>query len=188
MKTIDKSTWEPLHTDAEKCAAQVDSVVDMWYYSLNAFCKKCIDPSSVFNVVQDANMAKRDPTTGQFNIRESDGKIIKPVEWTPPDIVKEIRKQIHSARWTNCLDELHKLTTEYKQSASEQRIQSLLSFIKLDSIGCPTFYCKDDFIVISWEDINIYVCNTSICILDNEFKYVPVSQDDAIKLIEKEYK
>jgi predicted HAD superfamily Cof-like phosphohydrolase len=97
MTSIDKSKWEHLDTDAEKCAAQVDAVVDMWYYSLNAFSKKCVDPSSVFNVVHNANMAKRDPKTNEFNIRESDGKIIKPEGWKSPDIVQEIKRQMKQA-------------------------------------------------------------------------------------------
>jgi len=95
LETIDKSQHLTLTNDEEICAAQVDAVVDMWYYSLNAFCKKCIDPSAVFNVVHDANMAKRDPETGRFILRESDGKIIKPANWQPPDIEKEIRRQMN---------------------------------------------------------------------------------------------
>jgi len=98
MKSIDCSRWEHLDTDVKKCAAQVDSVVDMWYYSLNAFSKKCIDPSAVFDVVHQANMDKRDPVSGKFLIRAEDSKIIKPPNWSPPNIEAEIERQIESTR------------------------------------------------------------------------------------------
>ena len=42
--------------------------------------------SAVFGVVHGANMAKRNPATGKFEKRESDGKIIKPPGWSPPDV------------------------------------------------------------------------------------------------------
>jgi predicted HAD superfamily Cof-like phosphohydrolase len=191
MLTIDKSNWEPLDTDTEICAAQVDSVVDMWYYSLNAFCKKCIDPSAVFNVVQDANMAKRDPSTGKFNIRESDGKIIKPEGWVGPDIIKEIKKQIRTARSKQCVDAFRVLEGYTgpleMENVIRQRASLFLHFIQMENIGCPTLYYKDDFLVISWPDINIYIGSTVMCILNNEFKYIPITETHALKLIEKMY-
>lgn len=90
--TIDKSQHEKLTTDDEIIAAQADSIVDLWYYGLNAFAKKSVDISKIFNTVHDANMAKRDPTTKKFIHRE-DGKIIKPEGWTAPNIVEEVAKQ-----------------------------------------------------------------------------------------------
>ena len=73
-------------------AEQADALVDIWYYSLNAACKKGVNLSSLFDIVQAANMAKKDPATGTFLKRE-DGKIIKPPGWTPPDVAKEIVRQ-----------------------------------------------------------------------------------------------
>ena len=92
MKTIDKSAHEQLTTDTQVIAAQADAVVDSWYYSCNAFAKKSVDISSVFDTVHEANMAKRDPKTMKFNKRE-DGKILKPEGWMPPDIQAEIARQ-----------------------------------------------------------------------------------------------
>lgn len=66
--------------------------MDLWYYGLNAFAKKSVNLSAIFDTVHNANMAKRDPTTGKFIHRE-DGKIIKPEGWQPPDIVAEIKRQ-----------------------------------------------------------------------------------------------
>ena len=43
-------------------------------------------------------MAKRDPLTGKF-IKRDDGKILKPQNWTAPDIKKEIQKQRNEGSW-----------------------------------------------------------------------------------------
>lgn len=77
----------PLHVAAE----QGDALVDAWYYSLNAAAKKGINLSRIFDVVHGANMAKRDPETGQF-LRRTDGKIMKPKGWQAPDINAELER------------------------------------------------------------------------------------------------
>lgn len=46
----------------------------------------------VFALVQEANMAKRNPETGQFMHRE-DGKILKPPGWTAPDILTYVQSR-----------------------------------------------------------------------------------------------
>ena len=53
--------------------------------------------SAVFGVVHGANMAKRNPATGKFEKRESDGKIIKPPGWSPPDVEGELKRQLAEA-------------------------------------------------------------------------------------------
>ena len=58
---------------------------------LNAAAKKGVNLSSVFDVVHDANMAKK-WEDGTFHKRE-DGKILKPETWSPPDVQKEIARQ-----------------------------------------------------------------------------------------------
>lgn len=80
-------------------AAQFDALVDSWYYSLNTAAKHGVNLSSIFDVVHQANMNKRDPETGKFLKRESDGKIIKPQNWQPPDIEAEIKRQITMGAW-----------------------------------------------------------------------------------------
>lgn len=92
MKTIDKSAHEKLNTPDEIIAAQADAIVDAWYYGCNAFAKKSVDISQIFNVVHQANMDKRDPKTKKF-IKREDGKIIKPKGWKAPDIVSEVARQ-----------------------------------------------------------------------------------------------
>lgn len=90
--SIDKSAHVKLENEDELIAAQADSIVDLWYYGLNAFAKKSVDLSEIFNVVHQSNMDKRDPVTKKF-IHRSDGKIIKPADWKPPNIESIIKKQ-----------------------------------------------------------------------------------------------
>lgn len=85
----------PIH----KTANQADAAVDAIYYLYNCFGKKGVNLSKVFGVVHAANMAKRDPTTGKFVKRESDGKVLKPPNWQPPDIHAEIQRQILEGSW-----------------------------------------------------------------------------------------
>ncbi len=90
-KNIPKSIF---NSDHEQIAEQVDALVDCYYYSLNSTVKKGINFSKVFNIVHDANMAKRDPVSGLF-FKRDDGKIMKPPMWKEPDIKSEILKQIN---------------------------------------------------------------------------------------------
>jgi len=79
-------------------AEQADAFVDIWYYSLNAACKKGMNLSKIFSIVHQANMAKKDPATGQFK-RRSDGKILKPQGWRAPDVKAEIERQYENGSW-----------------------------------------------------------------------------------------
>ena len=74
--------------------------MDIWYYSLNAACKKGINLSSIFELVHAANMSKKDANTGCFLKRE-DGKIIKPQGWKAPNIGREIQRQQHDGAWSS---------------------------------------------------------------------------------------
>ena len=79
--------------------AQFDALVDAWYYSLNIAARHGVNMSRIFDVVHQANMNKRDPTTGKFLRRESDGKVIKPEGWKSPDIDGEIERQDNDGAW-----------------------------------------------------------------------------------------
>ncbi|GMI39548.1 hypothetical protein TeGR_g14269 [Tetraparma gracilis] len=84
--------------ELHEAAAQCDALVDVYYYSQNAACKKGMNMSAVFDVVHGANMAKRDPRTGEF-IKRADGKIIKPEGWKAPDVEGEIVRQAREGSW-----------------------------------------------------------------------------------------
>ncbi len=82
----------------KKIASQADALVDIEYYVLNGACKKGVNLGKVFTKVHEANMAKKDPTTGVFLKRE-DGKIVKPKGWEPPNIEEVIEHQLTVGAW-----------------------------------------------------------------------------------------
>jgi len=82
-----------------RIAAQADAMVDANYYMLNVAAKHGMNLSRLFDIVHDANMAKRDPITNQFIRRQSDGKVMKPAGWKEPDIDGEIARQIREGSW-----------------------------------------------------------------------------------------
>jgi len=82
----------------EIIAEQGDAFVDIWYYSLNCMAKKGVNLSAIFDLVHNANMAKRDPQTGKFEKRQ-DGKIIKPRGWRAPNVGAEIKRQLQQGSW-----------------------------------------------------------------------------------------
>ena len=91
-----KSTYK---TEVDLVAAQFDALVDAWYYSLNTSAQHGVNLSSIFDIVHAANMAKRDPVTGKFLRRETDGKVIKPAGWQAPDVEGEIARQMKEGAW-----------------------------------------------------------------------------------------
>lgn len=80
-------------------SAQADAFVDAWYYMLNTGCQHGMNLSRLFNVIHEANMAKRDPATGEFIRRPSDGKVMKPAGWQAPDVEGEMAKQMEHGSW-----------------------------------------------------------------------------------------
>lgn len=146
MKTIDKSAHEKLHTEDEIIAAQADAIVDAWYYGCNAFAKKSVDVSQIFNTVHQANMDKRDPKTKKF-IKREDGKIIKPKGWSPPDIVVEVKQQRKILKHISQEKQYHSAieTAVSKDRANEIVLRmsksSISTFIKND-IELPTMDVK----------------------------------------------
>lgn len=96
-KNVEKLSVSP-NRAYELVAEQGDAFVDIWYYSLNCMAKKGVNLSKIFELVHDANMAKRDPKTGKF-IKRDDGKIIKPKGWKAPNVNAEIKRQIENGAW-----------------------------------------------------------------------------------------
>ncbi|GBG31056.1 Hypothetical Protein FCC1311_072772 [Hondaea fermentalgiana] len=84
-------------------ADQADALVDSYYYSLNAAALHGVNLSSLFAVVHEANMNKRDPATGEF-LRREDGKIIKPPGWQPPNVEAEIARQLEHGSFPRALE------------------------------------------------------------------------------------
>lgn len=99
MSTRDPCKNFTYSTEDELIGAQFDALVDAWYYSLNTAAKHGVNMSKIFDQVHQANMAKRDPKSGKFLRRETDGKIIKPAGWKSPDITAEIHRQRTQGSW-----------------------------------------------------------------------------------------
>jgi energy-coupling factor transport system permease protein len=74
--------------------AQADALTDVNYFVQGSFVLLGVDPQPLFDIVQDANMNKL-WEDGTARYRESDGKIIKPPSWLPPEprLKDEIIKQ-----------------------------------------------------------------------------------------------
>jgi len=71
---------------------QADALVDIEYYSKDFAAKKGIDLDSIFEVVHQANMDKRDEN-GNF-VKRHDGKVIKPAGWKAANITTEVHRQM----------------------------------------------------------------------------------------------
>jgi predicted HAD superfamily Cof-like phosphohydrolase len=68
-----------------------DALADSIYVLVGTALEYGIPLDRVWAVVQRANMAKVDPTTGKVRKRE-DGKVLKPEGWTAPDIDAILRE------------------------------------------------------------------------------------------------
>lgn len=94
-----KNHHDDYDDDVKTIGAQADSMVDAYYYMLNMACKRGMNISRLFDIVHQANMDKRDPKTGKFIRRESDGKVMKPPGWKPADVEGEIQRQLEHGSW-----------------------------------------------------------------------------------------
>ncbi len=99
LKSIDKCKKYEYPNEINKIGAQADACVDAWYYMLNICAKHGINLSKLFDVIHEANMDKRDPETGEFLRRSSDGKVIKRPGWQEPNIDAVIEKQMELGSW-----------------------------------------------------------------------------------------
>lgn len=73
--------------DANDPIAAIDALCDLLYVTYGAAVSMGVDLDPYFYEVHRSNMAKLDPLTGKPIYRE-DGKLLKPSNWTPPDLVR----------------------------------------------------------------------------------------------------
>jgi predicted HAD superfamily Cof-like phosphohydrolase len=76
--------------DAGNIVELADALADSIYVIVGTALEYGIPLDRVWQAVQAANMAKVDPATGKVH-RRDDGKILKPPDWTPPDIEAALR-------------------------------------------------------------------------------------------------
>jgi len=73
--------------------ATLDACMDLIWVTLGYCIHKGYDITGAWNEVARSNMAKVDPETGKVK-RRSDGKILKPADWTPPNLAPFVKKAI----------------------------------------------------------------------------------------------
>jgi len=79
--------------EADEIVEQADAMIDVIYFALGTLVEMGIKPDSLFQIVQDANMAKLWPDgKPHYN---SEGKTIKPSTWEDPHekLKEEIERQ-----------------------------------------------------------------------------------------------
>lgn len=97
-KAIEKQLAVGPIKDKEVLIAQADALTDISYFNYGSFVVAGVDPQPLFDIVQEANMAKLGED-GKPIIRESDGKTLKPKGWEAPEpkIASEIKRQSDEA-------------------------------------------------------------------------------------------
>mgnify|MGYP002783899097 FL=1 len=104
MQLIADEAKPPAYTNEGKSEArlieeQVDALVDIDYYCGNAAAKVGLDMDQVFDVVHQANMAKRFDD-GQFH-RNEEGKIVKPPGWQEGDVGAVVERWLKNGTWSS---------------------------------------------------------------------------------------
>lgn len=89
---IRRAAW--LHEEADELeeAARkrdvigvLDALGDSGYFAVGGFVVLGHEMQPYWDNIHEANMAKLDPETGAPTLRESDGKVMKPEGWVPPE-------------------------------------------------------------------------------------------------------
>ena len=70
---------------ADDLAEQLDALIDILVVTIGAIHSAGFDGEGAWKEVMATNFAKIDHETGRVRKRE-DGKVLKPVGWTPPDL------------------------------------------------------------------------------------------------------
>lgn len=94
-KWIDSETQEL--REATSITERADAYLDIIYFAIGGLVELGVRPQPLFDLVQKANMAKRQPDGTVM--RTAEGKIIKPTGWVAPDeaIAHEIARQLESS-------------------------------------------------------------------------------------------
>lgn len=74
----------------------LDALCDLLYVVHGAFAAMGIDPDEYFNEVHRSNMTKLG-SDGK-PLRRHDGKIMKPENWSPPDLANILRQQLQKQK------------------------------------------------------------------------------------------
>jgi len=78
-------------TLSEDPVEQLDALIDILVVTVGAIHSMGADAEGAWKEVMRTNFAKIDHETGKVRKRE-DGKVLKPVAWTPPDLNPYLKK------------------------------------------------------------------------------------------------
>jgi predicted HAD superfamily Cof-like phosphohydrolase len=77
---------------AHDMEAELDALIDILVVTIGAIHSAGFDGESAWKEVMSTNFAKIDRETGKVRKRE-DGKVLKPVGWTAPNMVPFLRRK-----------------------------------------------------------------------------------------------
>ena len=85
--------WKELQValDADDRVEQLDALLDFIVVTIGAIHSGGFDSEGGWREVIGTNLAKIDKETGKVRKRE-DGKVLKPVGWTPPNLEPYVKK------------------------------------------------------------------------------------------------
>jgi predicted HAD superfamily Cof-like phosphohydrolase len=78
--------------DSNDKIEQLDALIDILVVTVGAIHSMGADAEGAWKEVMPTNFAKIDKETGKVRKRE-DGKVLKPVGWTPPELAPFLKKK-----------------------------------------------------------------------------------------------
>jgi predicted HAD superfamily Cof-like phosphohydrolase len=78
--------------EAHDMEAELDALIDILVVTIGAIHSAGFDAEGAWKEVMRTNFAKIDHETGKVRKRE-DGKVLKPLGWTAPNLVPFLRKE-----------------------------------------------------------------------------------------------
>jgi predicted HAD superfamily Cof-like phosphohydrolase len=69
----------------------LDALIDILVVTIGAIHSMGADAEGAWNEVMRTNFAKIDPASGKVRKRE-DGKVLKPADWSPPNLIPYMKK------------------------------------------------------------------------------------------------
>ena len=78
--------------EAHDMEAELDALIDILVVTIGAIHSAGFDGEAAWKEVMSTNFAKIDRETGKVRKRE-DGKVLKPVGWTAPNMVPFLRRK-----------------------------------------------------------------------------------------------
>jgi predicted HAD superfamily Cof-like phosphohydrolase len=89
-KTLIAEEVQELNT-ANNLTEELDALIDILVVTVGAIHSMGADGAGAWKAVMNTNFSKIDEKTGKVRKRE-DGKVLKPVGWTPPDLAPYLPK------------------------------------------------------------------------------------------------